>query len=77
MQKHPRISSASLVGPCPFTQHVLLQNVGLSPYAFSRYLTRRAFVHSPAPGIRAYRLPCGCCVWRYASGIRELSALPF
>ncbi|MFZ4059550.1 MAG: hypothetical protein ACOYKE_15505, partial [Ferruginibacter sp.] len=39
------------------------------------------FVKETTKAIRykfeVYQLPCGCFVWCYPSGVRELSALPF
>jgi hypothetical protein len=49
----------------------------LSPFAFQRYIRRSSLAHQPVFGIKVYRLPCGCFVWCYPSGVRELSALPF
>jgi len=77
MQKHPRISSASQKGSCSFTFQLLPNNLPVAPNAFSRYIGKASFTHMPGKGIRAYQLPCGCFIWRYASGVRELSALPF
>lgn len=77
MHKHPRISSATSSGTCSFTPQLLPHNQPVSRYAFSRYIGKASFTHKPAQGVRAYRLPCGCYVWCYASGSRELSVLPF
>jgi hypothetical protein len=71
MQKHPQN------GQCSFTPQLLLQNLAVSKFAFSRYLGRASFINKPKPGIRCYQLPCGCYVWQHSSGVRELSALPF
>lgn len=77
MQKHPRIKSGTNSLNCPFSNQVLLQHMQLSPYAFNRHLRKSSFRHSPTPSIKVYQLPCSCFVWVYASGIRQLSALPF
>ena len=77
MQKHPRISSGSHPGICPFTPQVLHQFLQLSPHAYSRYVRKSAIIAQHHTGVKVYRLPCGCCLWRYPSGVRELSALPF
>ena len=77
MQKHPRITSGNQQNICSFTNQVLMQPLRLSQYAFSRYLRKAALINSALPGIKVYGLPCGCCVWAYKSGARELSALPF
>jgi hypothetical protein len=77
MQKHPRINSSITSGICSFTPQLLPNNMQVSRHAFSRYIHKATFTHSPAKGIKAYRLPCGCYVWCYSSGQRELSALPF
>ena len=77
MHKHPRLSSGSNSGICPFTPQVLHQHLPLSPFAFQRYIRKSSLAHQPVFGIKVYRLPCGCYVWRYPSGVRELSALPF
>ena len=77
MKKHPRISSGNQSGTCSFTSQLLPSNQQVAPNAFSRYIRKSAFTHSPSKGIRAYQLPCGCFVWCYSSGVRELSALPF
>jgi hypothetical protein len=77
MQKHPRITKGSHSGICPFTPQLMPNNLPVSSFAFSRYIGKASFTHEPGKGIRAYRLPCGCFVWCYSSGARELSALPF
>lgn len=78
MQKHPTIRPGSSKGSCTFSQQVLLMPLPLSPYAFSRYLTRSA-LHNIYKGLgfKVYKLPCGCYVWVHYSGYRKLSALPF
>ena len=77
MQKHPRITKGNHSGTCPFTPQLMPNNMQVSRYAFSRYIGRASFTHTPGKGIRAYQLPCGCFVWVHKSGARELSALPF
>ena len=77
MQNHPRISAGSQLGICPFTPQVLHQHLQLSPFAYQRYIRRSRLAHQPVFGIKVYQLPCGCFVWCYPSGVRELSALPF
>lgn len=77
MQKHPRIKQGNHTGICPFTPQLMPHNLQVSPFAFSRYIRKSNFTHSPGQGVRAYKLPCGCFVWAYSSGVRELSALPF
>ena len=77
MQNHPRISAGSQLGICPFTPQVLHQHLQLSPFAYQRYIRRSSLAHQPVFGIKVYQLPCGCFVWCYPSGVRELSALPF
>jgi hypothetical protein len=46
MQKHPRISSGSHPGICPFTPQVLHQFLQLSPHAYQRYI--RKVIISPS-----------------------------
>ncbi len=77
MQKHPRITKGNQTGVCPFTPQLLPNNLQVSRYAFSRHIGKASFSNKPAKGVRAYQLPCGCYVWVYKSGVRELSALPF
>jgi hypothetical protein len=77
MQKHPPIKSGPQAAMCPFSAQLATQNLPVSPHAFGRHIRKANFTHSPGPGIRAYKLPCGCFVWQYASGARELSGLPF
>ncbi|MBK8310339.1 MAG: hypothetical protein IPL04_04960 [Chitinophagaceae bacterium] len=77
MQNHPRISAGSQLGICPFTPQVLHQHLQLSPFAYQRYIRRSRLAHQSVFGIKVYQLPCGCFVWCYPSGVRELSALPF
>ncbi|MBL7909821.1 MAG: hypothetical protein JNJ41_02045 [Bacteroidia bacterium] len=77
MLKHPKIKSVQPAGQCSFTNHVLVNNMQLSPYAFQRYLRKASLYLKPNPSLKIYQLPCNCYVWVYASGIRQLSALPF
>ena len=77
MQKHPRIKQGNQTGSCSFSAQIIGKNLQVSPFAFQRHIRKATFTHSPGKGIRAYQLPCGCFVWLYASGARELSALPF
>jgi len=77
MQKHPRITKKIKVGNCNFQVQLITQNQPVSPKAYSRYITKANFAHKPKQGIRAYKLPCGCYIWQYSCGKRELSALPF
>lgn len=77
MQKHPHIKPKNQNGNCSFSSQLIANNLPVSRYAFSRYLGRASFTHKPKPGIRCYQLPCGCYVWQYKSGVRELSVLPF
>jgi hypothetical protein len=77
MQKHPRISKASQKGSCKFTFQLLPNNLPVASNAFSRYIGKASYTNSPGQGIRVYMLPCGCYIWCYSSGARELSALPF
>ena len=77
MLNHPRISAGSQLGICPFTPQVLHQHLQLSPFAYQRYIRMSRLAHQPVFGIKVYQLPCGCFVWCYPSGVRELSALPF
>jgi hypothetical protein len=76
MQKHPKMSLVASAPVCPFTINILRQPMQLSPYAFNRYLRKRALISS-TPSHKTYGLPCGCIVWVHSSGVRELSALPF
>ncbi|MBK6730140.1 MAG: hypothetical protein IPG60_03940 [Bacteroidetes bacterium] len=77
MQNHPRISAGSQLGICPFTPAGSPSALALSPFAYQRYIRRSRLAHQPVFGIKVYQLPCGCFVWCYPSGVRELSALPF
>ncbi|HEX8515627.1 MAG TPA: hypothetical protein VF868_05460 [Bacteroidia bacterium] len=78
MQKHPIItaSTSAASAHCPFTVQVLMKPLQLSPYAFQRHLRSHTLRVSSA-SLKVYALPCGCFVWVYASGKRQLSALPF
>lgn len=77
MKKHPKISSIKPSANCTFMLQVLMKPLQLSPYAFNRHLSKSNFCHSPSPGIKVYKLNCGCFVWVYSSGKRQLSAFPF
>jgi hypothetical protein len=76
MQKHPKIKAGNPSAHCPFTIHVLMKPMQLSPYAFNRHLHKQS-LHKSNSIIKVYALPCGCFVWVYVSGLRLLSALPF
>ncbi|MBK9283056.1 MAG: hypothetical protein IPM51_01910 [Sphingobacteriaceae bacterium] len=76
MQKHPKMSLVASAPVCTFTSAIQLQPMQLSPYAFNRYLRKRALVHS-STAIKSYALPCGCYVLVHSSGVRQLSTLPF
>jgi hypothetical protein len=77
MQKHPQIKKGNQASLCSFTPQIMSGNLPVSRYAFNRYIGKASFSHVQAPGVRVYQLPCGCYVWVYQSGLRELSALPF
>lgn len=49
----------------------------VSRYAFLRYVRRRFLLWSPAPDIRVYPLPCGCCIWVHKDGSRFVTSLPY
>jgi hypothetical protein len=75
MQKHPKMSQA-LIGPlCPFYGIVVTQPVQVSPYAFQRYLSKRALTSSTRT-VKSYSLPCGCYLLVHYSGLRQLAAEP-
>jgi len=76
MQKHPKMSLVASAPVCTFTNQILTKPLQLTPYAFNRYLHKRALVHK-TPSLKAYALPCGCYVLVLSSGIRQLSVLPF
>ena len=77
MKKHPPMNLARQKDLCPFTPQLLLNNVQVSKNAFSRYIKKATFVYKPQKDIKVYQLPCGCSVWVYKNGLRELSLLPF
>jgi hypothetical protein len=77
MVTHSRFSSGTQLGSCHLSQQPIYEHLPLSRFAYQRYIRRSALAHTTHHGIRVYRLPCGCFLWRYPSGERELSALPF
>ncbi|MDO8999830.1 MAG: hypothetical protein Q7W45_08705 [Bacteroidota bacterium] len=77
MLKHPKIKSVQPAGPCSFSNQLIVNPQQLSPYAFQRHLRKASLYLKPNPSLKIYQLPCCCYVWVYASGIRQLSALPF
>jgi hypothetical protein len=77
MQKQLRIISRKRLAVCPFSKSLSPAPATLSPLAFSKHLGRLAVHYRPLPGVKVFALPCGNFLWRYPSGRRQLSTLPF
>jgi hypothetical protein len=78
MQNHPKITSATIPGSCPFKSKRFIQPLLLSRYAFKRYLKPNNLHFQAGNGVNVYELPCGCSVWQFpGGGGRYLTALPF
>ena len=77
MKKQLRIISRNRLAVCPYSWCILEQSVTVSRLAFSKHLGRLGVCFRPAIGTKVYSLPGGQYVWRYPSGRRMLSALPF
>jgi hypothetical protein len=76
MQKQLRIITRSRLALCPLS-FCHFPVPALPSVAFSRHLGRLHQSFSVMPGVQVFQLPCGWFVFRYPSGRRCLSALPF
>lgn len=76
MQKQLRIISRSRLALCPLS-FCHFPVPPLPSVAFSRHLGRLPQAYSVMPRVQVFHLPCGWFVFRYPSGRRQLSALPF
>ncbi len=77
MKKQLRIISRRRIAVCPYSG-ILQESIQLvSRLAFSKHAGRQGVAFRPHPGVQVLNLPCGNYLWRYPSGRRMVSALPF
>jgi hypothetical protein len=77
MKKHPQIKVNAIEGSCNYSNQLLLKNIKVSNYAFNKYINKANYIYSPTSLIKAFKLPCGCYLWKHINGNKELSLLPF